>query len=226
MAALRAQNRGDSSSAVELWRAGVTFATHVARDGSLVSVLTARAILAAQLRTARHALQRAPLPAPDAVRLRASLSALPVGAFAWDTAIDREAHGVRRLVRQLRGSPDVRDTYRTLTGEDLPEGSGRIPAPAVRRGPSASARTRSRQERPSSNAPRPRAGDSADPWRAFSPRGGQTCSAGGTGTAVAVASRSRARSHHQCIVPCTRPTTLCVCETSAGWQILCRAKGP
>ncbi len=122
IAALRAQSRGDSSGAVELWRAGVTFATHVARDGSLVSVLTARAILAAQLRTARHALQNAALPAPDADRLRASLSALPAGAFAWDTAIDREADGVRRLVRQLRDSPDVRDTYRTLTGEDLPEG--------------------------------------------------------------------------------------------------------
>lgn len=122
IAALRAQSRGDSSLAVELWRAGVTLATHVARDGSLVSVLTARAILAAQMRTASHALKRAALPASDADDLRTSLSALPVGGFAWDTAIDREAAGVLRLVRQVRDDRDAHKTYRALTGADLPAG--------------------------------------------------------------------------------------------------------
>jgi hypothetical protein len=122
LAALRAHSRGDAALAVELWRTGVIFSTHVARDGSLVSVLTARAILAAQLRTARYAVQTASLAASDAERLRASLSTLPVGAFAWDIAMDREAAGVGRLMRQLRESRDRRSTYRTLTGDDLPAG--------------------------------------------------------------------------------------------------------
>lgn len=122
LAALRAHARGQADVATDLWRTGVTFSTHVARDGSLVSILTARAILVAQLRTARHALAAHALPPQEADRLRTSVRALPVGAFQWDAAIAREADSVRRLTERLRGSRDMRGDYKRLTGEDLPAG--------------------------------------------------------------------------------------------------------
>lgn len=122
LAASRAHARGQADLATDLWRTGVTFSTHVARDGSLVSMLTARAILVAQLRTARHASATHVLPPQEADRLRTSVKALPVGAFQWDAAIAREADSVRRLIERLRASRDMRGDYKRLTGEDLPAG--------------------------------------------------------------------------------------------------------
>jgi hypothetical protein len=123
LAAVRSYATGNHAAAVHHWAAGVTFATHIAQEGSLISVLTGRAILAAHLRTVRQAVADGALPSVDAARLRASIALLPAGAFAWDAAINREAGSVDRLVRQLRAAPDPRSTYQVATGGEWPDGA-------------------------------------------------------------------------------------------------------
>jgi hypothetical protein len=123
LAAARSASMGDHAAALQLWEAGTTFSEHVAREGSLVSVLTARAILAAQLRTVRQVMAGEGLAPDVASRLRARFAELPVGALPWGAAMEKDANGVRQLVQTLNDSSDVERTYERVAGAPWPTGA-------------------------------------------------------------------------------------------------------
>jgi hypothetical protein len=91
VAGARLASRGQWPQAVDLWLAGVRFSQHVAHDGTLISLLSARLSLSPSLKSlARAAAQ----PAVDAARRRQIadvVRAIPDAGFEWTAAMRREA---------------------------------------------------------------------------------------------------------------------------------------
>jgi hypothetical protein len=120
LAGLRAASRGQTGEAVDTWLDGVRFSQHVAEGGSLISVLTARAVLRANLQALVRTAGARPLDANQAQRIAVALQALPPGAFDWSAAIAREKDTVEITLRQLAGSADPAAAYRDLTAGSPP----------------------------------------------------------------------------------------------------------
>jgi len=104
IAGTRLASRGQWADAVDVWLAGVRFSQHVARQGTLISLLSARLSLSPSLKSlARAALQ----PSIDAARrqqIKAVVTAIPDGGFDWADAMRREADV---LVVARRQNPNV-----------------------------------------------------------------------------------------------------------------------
>jgi hypothetical protein len=89
VAASRLAARGQLARAIDLWIAGVRFSQHVARDGTLISLLSARLSLSPSLK----ALARVAAQADAAHRqaIAAVVRAIPEAGFDWADAMRREA---------------------------------------------------------------------------------------------------------------------------------------
>jgi len=120
LAGMRLTARGDRSQAIETWLGGVRFSQHVAQGGTLISLLTARAALSANLR----ALNEAATSVSDEgqrKRISALLQALPDTAFDWGEAMRLEGALVEVTVQQLSNAADPRAWYRDVLGAPAPE---------------------------------------------------------------------------------------------------------
>jgi hypothetical protein len=120
LAGSQAAAHGRFAEATDLWLAGITFSNHLARDGSLISALTARAVLGANLRSVTQAAGTTRIDAAQVQRIVRAVNDLPRGAFDWGTAIDREGASVEVMIRQLGASDDRTASYRRITGTDAP----------------------------------------------------------------------------------------------------------
>jgi hypothetical protein len=89
LAKARLAARGQLAQAVDAWLAGVRFSQHVAHDGTLISLLSARLSLSPSLKSlARVASQ---LDAPHRQQIAAVVRAIPDAGFDWADAMRREA---------------------------------------------------------------------------------------------------------------------------------------
>jgi len=89
VAAARLESSGRLTQAVDVWLAGIRFSQHLARGGTLISLLSARLALSPALKSlARVAPQ---LDAASRKHIDAAVRAIPDAGFDWADAMKREA---------------------------------------------------------------------------------------------------------------------------------------
>jgi hypothetical protein len=129
LAGARFASRGQASDAVDSWLSGLRFARHVAQGGGLISALTAKSIFDGNVRAAIQAIRAGSIGSDQQRRITDVIRGLPVAAFDWADAIEREASTIEIAMGQLSASTNPAATYRTLTGATPPP-SFRVPSSA------------------------------------------------------------------------------------------------
>lgn len=89
--AARLAARGQLGQAVDAWLAGVRFSQHVAHDGTLISLLSARLSLSPALTSLSRASAQPSLDATHRQQILATVRAIPEAGFDWADAMRREA---------------------------------------------------------------------------------------------------------------------------------------
>jgi hypothetical protein len=74
-----------------VWLAGVRFSEHVAHDGTLISLLSARQSLSPSLKSLAHAALQSSLDAAHRRQIANVVRAIPDAGFDWADAMRREA---------------------------------------------------------------------------------------------------------------------------------------
>ncbi len=100
----RFASRGQWGAAADVWLAGVRFSQHVARDGTLISLLSARLSLSPALKSLARAASQPSLDAAHRQQIAAAVRAIPEAGFDWAGAMKREADV---LVIAKRLNPNV-----------------------------------------------------------------------------------------------------------------------
>jgi hypothetical protein len=126
--AMREMSAGNPQAAVERWIAGIRFASHVAKGGSLISALTAKSALLPNLRMLTLETTRGRLTEAQKRQILATLKTTPEDGFDWAAAWQVEEFSIEVFFNELRASKDPRATYQASMGEAMPEGS-EIPSP-------------------------------------------------------------------------------------------------
>jgi hypothetical protein len=129
LSGMRLAARGQLPQALDTWLAGVRFSQDVAQRGSLISLLTARAMLNSNLHALNQALMNASLDAGERARIDRLLRALPDTAFDWSQALRREEASVEVAVQQLSQASDPKAYYRAMMGQPAPENFS-LPTPS------------------------------------------------------------------------------------------------
>jgi hypothetical protein len=83
--------RGDWSTAVDVWLAGVRFSQHVASGGTLISLLSARLSLSPSLKSLVRAASQTAVDAARRQQIAAVVGAIPEAGFDFADAMRREA---------------------------------------------------------------------------------------------------------------------------------------
>ena len=126
--AMREMSAGDSQAAMERWIAGIRFASHLAKGGSLFSLLTAKSALLPNLRMLALETKKRRLNETQKRQILTVLKTMPEGGFDWAAAWELEGLSIEIFVNELRTSKDPRTTYQASTGEAWPMGAT-IPSP-------------------------------------------------------------------------------------------------
>jgi hypothetical protein len=106
IAGTRLASRGQWVQAVDVWLAGVRFSQHVAHDGTLIALLSARLSLSPSLKSLVRAASQPTLDAAHRQQIAAVVRAIPDTGFDWADAMRREAEVIvvaRRLDPSLNG---------------------------------------------------------------------------------------------------------------------------
>jgi hypothetical protein len=139
LAGLRLTARGRMSDAVDRWLAGVRFSQHVARGGTVISLLSANSVLMPTLNGLADAASRRPLSPDIRKRIDEGVRALPETGFDWPDAMRREG-GALVAGARLNAVPDLRrqdlDALRTAVSQiadalSLPPDQARKALPSV-----------------------------------------------------------------------------------------------
>jgi hypothetical protein len=126
--AMREMSLGDPQAAVERWIAGIRFASHLAKGGSLISVYTAKSALLPSLRMLTFETTKGRLNQAQKRQVLAALKAIPEDGFDWAAAWELEERSIEAFFSELRASKDPRTTYQASMEEALPTGAT-IPSP-------------------------------------------------------------------------------------------------
>ena len=89
VAAARFESNGQLAQAVDAWIAGMRFSQHLARGGTLISLLSARLSLSPALKSLARVAPK--LDDVQRAQIEAAVRALPEAGFDWDDAMKREA---------------------------------------------------------------------------------------------------------------------------------------
>lgn len=91
IAGTRLASRGQWAQAVDVWLAGVRFSQHVAHDGTLIALLSARLSLSPSLKSLARAAAQPSLDAAHRATISTVVRATPEAGFDWADAMRREA---------------------------------------------------------------------------------------------------------------------------------------
>ena len=121
LAGMRLAARGQSSEAIDTWLAGVKFSQHVAQGGTLISLLTARVMLTANLDAIQRLATTSSLDSASKKRVADAIRTLPDAAFDWSAAMQREQALLETSTAKLARAKDPRSSYQTMMGKPAPE---------------------------------------------------------------------------------------------------------
>ena len=112
---------GDSQAAVSSWLAGVHFSQDLARGGSLIFTLMAKATLLPNLRELTEAAKSEKLTERQKKQVSAVIRALPEDGFDWGAAWGIESAGVVQFLNELQVASDPGAAYEAIMGSPAPK---------------------------------------------------------------------------------------------------------
>ena len=121
--------RGDSQAALKSWMTGVKFSQDLASGGTLVFVLVARAALLSDLKAIKISAEQGTLNSAARREALLALNSLPATGFNWSSSWQLETHVIGVGWDSILKSPDPREMYKAITGDELPA-SSHLPSPA------------------------------------------------------------------------------------------------
>lgn len=119
---MRLAARGNSQAALETWFAGIRFAQHLSKGGSLIFLLVAKSALLSDFQAIAKAAQNGVLDNKERTSAYAFIRKLPETAFDWAGALRLEQSSLEIAAEQLRNASDPREHYQQLTGKPTPSG--------------------------------------------------------------------------------------------------------
>jgi hypothetical protein len=126
---MRQAAHGDSQAAVRTWMAGVKFSRDLAKGGTLIFTLVARAALLSDLHALQKAAEKGLLDAPTRKQAALELNSLPETGFNWSESWEMETFVIENGWDSILKAEDPREMYKVITGEEPPS-QYRLPSPA------------------------------------------------------------------------------------------------
>lgn len=105
--------QGDTEGAVNTWLAGLRFAQHMARDISLIGVLSAKPAFLANLNLLSKAVAGGRLTSDQLRNVKAQVGALPADGLNWSMAVKFEAWAGEQGLRYL-SEGDFQEKYKSF----------------------------------------------------------------------------------------------------------------
>jgi len=126
---LRQAAHGDSQAAMKSWMAGVKFSRDLAKGGTLIFALVARAALLSDLNALQKAAERGLLDAHTRKQAALELNSLPETGFDWGNSWEMETFVIENGWDSILKAKDPREMYKAIVGEEL-SANYQLPAPA------------------------------------------------------------------------------------------------
>jgi hypothetical protein len=112
---------GDPQAAVDTWLAGLRFSQDLARRGSLIFALMAKASLLSDLRALKEAAANGKLSDGQKKQVLAAVRALPESGFDWGEAWGIEGATVEQFLHELQTATNPGETYQAMMGSASPK---------------------------------------------------------------------------------------------------------
>jgi hypothetical protein len=112
---------GDSQAAVNAWLAGVRFSEDLARGGSLIFALMAKATLLPNLRELTEATTSEKLSEAQKKQVSAAIRVLPEDGFDWGAAWGIEAATLEQFLHELQNARNPGATYEAAMKSPAPK---------------------------------------------------------------------------------------------------------
>jgi hypothetical protein len=122
LAGMRAMARGNAGEATDIWVAGMRFAQHVPRGGSLLATLTGRVMLGSTMAAITQAVEAGQLDAAQRQQLREGLRMIPETGFDWGAAYEMERVALDGWTARLLKDPAPQRAYQRAVGAAMPLG--------------------------------------------------------------------------------------------------------
>jgi hypothetical protein len=129
LAGVRAMASGNARDAIPIWIAGIRFAQHVVRGGSLLATLSGRAMLGSTMGALTRAVEEGRVDLAQRQQLGRVLATIPETGFDWGDALEMERLGIEVWLVQLVKDPTPARSYQRAVGASLPAGVS-LPASA------------------------------------------------------------------------------------------------
>jgi hypothetical protein len=117
---MRQMAEGQTEEAVQTWLAGLRFAGHLAKGGSLIFTLIAKGVLLPDLQALNEAANHGKLSAAQKQEIAIALRAVPADGFDWSRAWDLEQTAGDQFLDELRRSKDPKGLYESIVGKGAP----------------------------------------------------------------------------------------------------------
>ena len=104
--------KGDAAAAVDTWLAGLRFAQCVAKDMSMIGILSAKPAFMANLQFLTRAARAGSLNPALQDKVRAELHRLPADGLDWPAAVRFEAWADADGLRYLANAPNFAESYK------------------------------------------------------------------------------------------------------------------
>jgi len=115
----RQMAKGDATGAVDTWLAGLRFAQCVAKDMSMIGILSAKPAFMANLQFLTRAARSGSLNSALQEKIRVELRRLPADGLDWPAAIRVEAWADAEGLRSLAKAPNFAETYKKFYSHEL-----------------------------------------------------------------------------------------------------------
>ena len=118
--AARLAARGQTDAAIDAWLAGIRFSQHVAKGGTLISLLSAKLSLSPALKSLARVLSQSRVDAARRKEIEVTLNGIPPAGLDWADAMKREAELVaarKRLDPKLNAEMPVQSRVNQTSAE-------------------------------------------------------------------------------------------------------------
>lgn len=117
LAGSRLAAQGKITEALQTWTAGLRFAQHLGQDGTLISVLAAKAALSSDFRAMVNLTSRNPPDAAALTHIGRIARSFPPYPLDWSRAMLTEADAAAIMLKQVAESKEPEKTYELMFGE-------------------------------------------------------------------------------------------------------------
>jgi hypothetical protein len=118
---IRQLSQGRAQDAVHTWTTGIRFAQDLTKGGSLIFALTAKSVLAQEMRTLTAEAKQGRLSAPQKQQLSAAITRLPEDGFDWGLAWQMDEAGTEVFFHEIQASQQPASLFERLMGEAAPK---------------------------------------------------------------------------------------------------------